>query len=172
MSILAFDIAQFFLLLNHYLLSLILLKAGFDPKVLTFFWDYLVGRKTSYCWNNFSSPSFSVDVGVGQGSTLLPVLSALYLSLILYLFKKQTKILKIPVSILSFVDDGLFIAQNKFLTVSNSNLFCGYHIMTSLFKNFGLVIEHSKTEVFYFSRLHSTFNPPPLDLTILGGPIL
>jgi len=36
-SISAFDIAQFFLLLNHQLLLLILDKAGFDPKILFFF---------------------------------------------------------------------------------------------------------------------------------------
>ena len=139
---------------------------------MIFFQNYLVDRKTNYCWNNFSSLSFSVDIGVGQESALSPVLSALYLSPILHIFEKQIKILKIPVFILSFVDNELFVAQNKSLTVSNSNIFCCYHIMTSLLKKFGLVIEHSKTEVFYFSRSHGTFNPPPLDFTILGGPIL
>ena len=47
-SILYFDIVQFFHSLNYQILSLILLKASFDYKVLFFFWDYLVGRKTSY----------------------------------------------------------------------------------------------------------------------------
>jgi len=88
MSTLAFDIAQFFPSLNCYLLFLILLKASFNPKVLIFFWDYLVGRKTSYCWNNCSSLFFSVNVRVGQGSVLLSILSALYLSPILYIFEK------------------------------------------------------------------------------------
>ena len=37
---------------------------------------------------------------------------------------------------------------------------------------FGLSIEHSKTETFYFNRSHGTFNPPPLNLLPLGGPIL
>ena len=44
--------------------------------------------------------------------------------------------------------------------------------MTFLLKKFGLIIEHGKTKVFHFSRLHSSFNPLPLDPTILGGPIL
>jgi len=108
-SILAFDIAQFFPLLNHQLLSLILFKASFDPKILLFFKNYLVGRKTRYFWNNFSSSSFNINVGVGQGSALPPILSALYLSLLLYIFEKQLKNLKIPVSILSFIDNRLFI---------------------------------------------------------------
>jgi len=47
-SILAFDIVQFFLSLNHYLLTLILGKAGLELKVVSFFVDYLIGRKTNY----------------------------------------------------------------------------------------------------------------------------
>ena len=52
---------------------------------------------------------FDVNVGVGQGSVLSPILSILYLSLLLYILENQLKNLKIPISILSFVDDGLFI---------------------------------------------------------------
>ena len=44
--------------------------------------------------------------------------------------------------------------------------------MSNLLDKFGLVAEHLKTEVFHFSRMHSPFNPPPLDLSPLGGPIL
>jgi len=45
-STLAFDISQFFPSLNHHLLTLILEKAGFDPRVVKFFSNYLIGRKT------------------------------------------------------------------------------------------------------------------------------
>ena len=44
--------------------------------------------------------------------------------------------------------------------------------MTNLLDKFGLIVEHSKTEVFHFYRLHSPFNPFPLNLLLLGGPIL
>ena len=91
-SLLAFDIAQFLPSLNHQLLPLILLKTSFDPKVLFFLQNYLVYRKTSYFSNNFSSPSFNVNEGVGQGFALSPVLSTLYLSLLLYILEKQLKI--------------------------------------------------------------------------------
>jgi len=110
MSTLAFDIAQFFLLLNHWILPLIFRKAEFDSKVKWFFSNYLVGRKTQYFWNNFSSAFFNVDVGVGQDSSLSPILSTLYLAPILYILEKHLKILKIPISILSFIDNGLLIA--------------------------------------------------------------
>ena len=50
--------------------------------------------------------------------------------------------------------------------------FCSYNILSNLLDSFGLVIEHSKTEIFHFSRSQGVFNPPPLDLSPLGGPIL
>ena len=87
-SSLAFDIAQFFPFLNHCLLLLILRKASFDPKVKRFFSNYLIGRKTRYFWNNFSSPFFNVNMGVGQELALSPILSALYLSPILHILEK------------------------------------------------------------------------------------
>ena len=64
-SALAFDIVQFFPLLNHKLLLLILEKAGFDHCVITFFSNYLINRKTQYYWNNFSSNFFDINVGMG-----------------------------------------------------------------------------------------------------------
>ena len=45
-STLIFNIAQFFLSLNHCLLTLILGKTGFDPCVVNFFLNYLINRKT------------------------------------------------------------------------------------------------------------------------------
>ena len=172
MSTLAFDISQFFPSLNHCFLVLILEKAGLCPKVTSFFANYLVQRSTNYIWNDLPSPSFEVNVGVGQGSALSPILSTLYLSPLLYIIENQFKNLKLPISILSFIDNGLFIVQNKSLTVSNSHLFCSYNVLSNLLDSFGLIIEHSKTEIFHFNRLHGLFNPPPLDLSPLGGPIL
>ena len=171
-STLAFDITQFFPSLNYQILLLILEKAGFDIKVSNFFKNYLVNRKTTYLWNNFSSPIHNINVGIGQDSVLSPILSALYLSLIFYILEKCLKNLKIPVSILFFVDDGLFISQNISLHVSNANLFCSYNIVSNLLTKFGLVMKHRKTEVFHFSKQRGEFNPPPLDLTPIGGLVL
>jgi len=161
---------QFFSLLNHRLLPLILLKAGFNSKISFFFQDYLVGKKTSYYWNNFFSSSFHIDIGVGQELALSPVLSTLYLSLLFYIFEKWLKNLNIPVSILSFIDNGLFITQNKSIAYSNSNLFYSYKIMTSILKKFSLVIEYEKTEVFHFFRSYGMLNFQPLNLSTLRDP--
>ena len=169
---LAFDITQFFPSLNHWLLLLILKNAGYHFKVVQFISNYLVSRKTQYSWNNFSSSFFNVNIGMGQGSALSPILSALYILPVFHILENQLKNLKIPVSILYFVDNGLFITQSKSLTVSNSILFCNYNIVSSILDNFGLVLEHSKTKVFYFSRAQGVFNPSPLSLLDIGGLIL
>ena len=47
-STLAFDIAQFFSSLNHYLLTCILQKAGLNIHIINFFASYLIDRKTNY----------------------------------------------------------------------------------------------------------------------------
>ena len=144
-SILAFDIAQFFSSLNYHLLMHIHQKAGLNIWIVKFFANYLINRKTNYLWNNFSSPIFNVY------------------------FRKPSKK---SVSIISFVDDELFISQNKSFDISNSHLFCSYNVMTNLLDKFSLIVEHSKTEVFYFNRSHSFFNPLPLDLSLIRGLVL
>jgi len=139
---------------------------------LAFFKNYLVGRKTKYLWNGFLSPFYNIDVSVGQGSTPSLILSALYLSPIFHILKKQLKILKIPISIISFVNDGLLISQNKSISLSNTNLFYNYNVISSLLTKFRLVMEYGKTKVFYFSRSHEVFNLLPLDLTPIREPVL
>jgi len=109
---------------------------------------------------------------MGQGFALLPILSALYLSPFIYILEKHLKNLKISISIISFVDDGLFVSQSKSFNILNSCLYYSYNILTNLLKKFGLVVEHFKTEIFYFNRSHGTFNPSPLDLSLLESNIL
>ena len=115
---------------------------------------------------------FNTNIGVGQGSALSPILSALFIILIFHIFKKRVKILKIPISFLLFVDNRLFISQEKSLDKMNAYLFCSYNTISSLLEQFSLIIKHGKTEVYHFSRLHGLFNPPLLDLSYIGDPIL
>jgi len=58
-----------------------------------------------------------IDVGVGQGLALSPILFALYLSSIFHILENHLKNLKISISFLSFIDDRLFISQNKSISV-------------------------------------------------------
>jgi len=102
----------------------------------------------------------------------LPILSALYLSLIFYFLEKHLKILKIPISIISFVDDGLFVSQSRSILHLNANIFCSYNVISFILSKYGLIIEHGKTDVFHFTRSHGTYNPSSLNLTAIGGPSL
>ena len=172
MSVLVFDIAQFFPSLNYQFLSLCLKKAGLNTNVIYFFNSYHSDHYTSYLWNSFTSPSFNINVSIGQGSALSPILSALYLVPIIKTFKKRIKNLnkEILTDILSFVDDGLLISQEKSYFLSNS-LLCSYNIISKILINASLIMEHNKTEIFYFTRAR---HPPNLsiDLTSVGGPII
>jgi len=109
-STFVFNIAQFFLSLNHQLLPCIFNKIGFNPKISRFFKNYLVGQKTKYVWNSFSSSLFNVDIGVGKGSALSSILSALYIAPILHISENWLKSIKISISFLSFVDDKLLVS--------------------------------------------------------------
>jgi len=139
---------------------------------LSFFKNYLVSGKTKYLWNTFPSSFCNVDIGVSQGSALSPILLVLYLSPIFHILEKHLKNLKIPISIIYFIDNSLFISQYKSISVSNANLYYSYNVISTLLTKFGLIVEYGKTEVFHFSRLYGVFNPPPLDLTPLGGSVL
>ena len=105
----AFDIAQFFPSLNHAMLLAILRKQGFSSVVTKFFASYLVDRFTAYMWGSLRSGPRQADVGVGQGSALLLVLSALYVAPVMKLYHMNPVSLK--TSLLSFVDDGTVATQ-------------------------------------------------------------
>jgi len=126
-SVIAFDIAQFFPSINHDALMAILQKQGFPPLVVNFFASYLVGRSTSYTWNTFESDLRLADVGVGQGSALSPVLSALFIAPIMKLFRLQA--IRLGSTLLSYVDDGTAVTQSKSLDDNNAVLKQAYAIL-------------------------------------------
>ncbi|CAA7270636.1 unnamed protein product [Cyclocybe aegerita] len=156
-SALVFDIAQFFPSSNHEMFMAVLCKQGFSPVLVDFFASYLVGHSTVYCWNTFQSNSQSVDVGVGQGSALSPVISGLFIAPVMKLFSIKAALLN--TTLLSFVDNGTILAQSKQLDDNNVGLRKAYKIIYLLFVAFTLVLEHDKTELFHFSRQQDTYNP-------------
>jgi len=96
-------------------------------------------------WNSLTSSLLRLDVRVGQGAALSSVLSALYITFIFYIFENNSFLIPIPVSILSFVNNGLLMSQEK-TSKSNANLFYSYNIIAILLNNFGLKIKHNKLE--------------------------
>jgi len=119
------------------------------------------------------SSLFNINIGIGQGSALSPILSALYLTPIIKTFKKRIKNLnkEIPIDILLFVDNRLLISQEKSYSLSNSFLLCSYNIISKILIDASLVMEHNKTEVFHFMRARHPPNPS-INLTSIGGPII
>jgi len=73
-----------------------------------------------------------VNVGVGQELVLSLILSTLFIAPIFHIFEKRIKNLEISISFLSFVNNGLFISQERSFDNTNANLFCSYSIMSSL----------------------------------------
>ncbi|PPQ94558.1 hypothetical protein CVT25_012311, partial [Psilocybe cyanescens] len=157
-SVIAFDVAQFFPSLNHEVLMAILRNLGCSNNVVKFFSHYLVSCSTQYAWGDFISDLRQADVGVGQGSALSPVLSALYLTLIMRLFELDP--LTRGCFLLSYVDDGTLVVQSKSLFDNCEAFKRAYGVIFKLFKKFGLALEHDKSEVFHFDRSHSKDNPP------------
>jgi len=90
---------------------------------------------------------------MGQDSALLPILSVIYLAPIIKTFKIKIKNLEkeILTDILSFVDNGLLISQEKSYSLFSSFLLCSYNIMSKILLDAGLIIEHNKTKLFYFT---------------------
>ena len=145
---------------------------SFDSKVVKFFLNCLVDRKTKYFWNNYSFSQFDVKGGVGQRLALPSILSTLYLSPFLHILEKCLKNLNLKIFILSFVNDSLLLMQSKSFQIFNACLFSSYNIAFNLLSKFELLVEHSKIEIFHFSRLHGILNAPLLDLSTIGSPIL
>ena len=84
------------------------------------------------------------------------------------------KKLSIPISVflLSFVDNSLFVSQEKSYEKLNAILYSGYNIVFSLFNKFGLVIEHNRSEIFYFSKSTKEANLSLLNLRSIKDAVI
>ena len=153
------------------MLTSILSHFGFANCIVNFFSNYLVGRSTQYSWNSFLSGACDADVGMGQGSALSPILSALYIAPLICIFEHRAQALNLDTCILSFMDNDLLISQGKMYNKTLPELYSSYKVVTDLMVTFGLVIEHDKSEIFHFSRTHNDLNLE-LDLLAISVPTL
>ena len=150
------------------MLTSILSHFGFANCIVDFFSNYLVGRSTQ---NSFFSRAYDTNVCMGQDFVLSPILSVLYIAPLIHIFEHRAQALNLDTCILSFVDDGLLISQGKTYNKTLPELYSSYRVVTDLMVTFGLVMEHDKSEIFYFSRAHNDLNPE-LDLSAMGAPTL
>jgi len=135
-SVVAFDIAQFFPSLNHDILMVVIQKAGFPLVLGNFFHSYLTGQKTMYKWDNSVSGLFATDIGVGQDSGLSPVLSGLYIGLVLKLLSLEP--ISKEVQLLSYVNDRTILTQSTHLVQNLPKLTAAYGIIYRLLTALGL----------------------------------
>jgi hypothetical protein len=154
-SVVAFDLAQFFPSINHDVLLSILDKQGFAPEVVTFFRSYLVDQFTRYAWDDELSSEFPSSVGVGQGSALSPILSALCIAPLLKEFEHRVCV----AVLISYVDNSTIIVQSDTWDKNLVKLKSAYKIVFELTQSMGLVLEHNKSEGFHFSQKHGNSNP-------------
>ena len=95
----------------------------------------------------------------------------LYIAPLIHIFEHRAQALNLSTCILSFVDDGLLIFQEKMYNKTLPELYSSYRVVTDLMVTFSLVMEHDKSEIFYFSRVHNNSNLK-LDLSAIHTPTL
>ena len=145
-SVLALDIAQFFPSLSHSVMAALLQKLGFHEYIVCFITSFFSHRYTTYKWGSSLSDRFPFDFGTPQGNCLSPILSALYISLVLHHLYPHDKDSFSPIRCLFFVDDGTLITASSSLTKNVETLRLSYLLLLTFFAKIGLTIETSKTE--------------------------
>jgi hypothetical protein len=84
-----------------------------------------------------------------------PVISALTLAPLLKEFEQRVAL----ALLISFVDDGTIMAQSPTLEANLPKLVRAYAVVHKLTEAMGLILEHTKSEGFHFSRKHGDVNP-------------
>ena len=146
-SILALDVEQFYPSVNHHMLLTTLNKFGFHTKLTTFLGDYLKGRSTTLGYAGATSQSFEMKVGLGQGSSLSPVLANLYIAPVV---RMVDMFLPKSADIQFYVDDGTIRISSESLEVNCQVLAAAYKFIDHKLSQLGLAIGHDKTELIHF----------------------
>ena len=148
-TVLALDIAQFFPSMSHEVICALLTKLGFNGKIVCFLAAFLQDHSTTYTWDSIATNThFQCSDGIPQGDLLSPVLSALYLSLVIkHLFPWNYKRW---VNSLFFVDDSTLVCSSPSLEDNVATLSIFYKHFLCLLTNIGLTVEQSKLERKHF----------------------
>ena len=90
-----------------------------------------------------------------QGFVLSSIFSTLYIISFIHIFELRAQALNLNTSIILFINDSFLISYGKTYYTTLLEL---YREVTDLIILFGLIIEHNKSEIFYFSRVHNNSN--------------
>ena len=167
---LGFDIAQFFPSVNHDLLIQIMSRAGFNRKLCEFTSAYFGPCTSSFVFKGNTSPIFDCpSVGVGQGSSLSPTFSTLYLAPAIHAVHSTMSVTS-TFGLQFYVDDGNLTASSTSTETTCHILCIVYHTLECQLSKLGLVIEHDKDKLIHFPpprkqpHMPHNFDPRPLDL--------
>ncbi len=156
-TVLAVDIAQFFLSIQHKVMVKLLIKQGFSDKTANLIGSFFEDRKTTYRWGQQESKEYLADLGTPQGDCLLPVLSALYISLLLNTYLLWD--LKQDTNCLFFVDDRTLCVSTPTMTCNVSILKRSIELLANYFLKIGIRIEPTKSELMHFTAFDLTKGP-------------
>jgi len=87
---------------------------------------------------------------MGKGFVLSYILLVFYIASLICIFELRAQALNLSTFILSFIDDSLLISQGKIYNTTLLELYSSYRVVTDLMVCFGLVMEHDKSEIFYY----------------------
>ena len=167
---LGFDVAQFFPSVNHNLLIQIMSRAGFNHKLCEFTSAYFGPCTSSFVFKGDVSPTFNCpSIGVGQGSSLSPTFSTLYLAPAIHTVHSTASTTS-TFGLQFYMDDGNLTASSTSTETTCHILCIAYHALKHQLSKLGLVIKHNKDELIHFppprKQLHmpQDFDPRPLDL--------
>jgi hypothetical protein len=175
-SVLALDIAQFFPSLSHLVMAILLQELGFHHSIISFITSFFSHRFTTDKWGATLSQCLPFDYSTPQGDCLSPILSALYISLVLQYLYPHSKDSTSKTQCLCFVDDGTLITESTNLTTNMQTLQTSYLAILSFFTKIVLAIEVSKTELKHFiafdlsasRRKFAHISQPSLSFTFNG----
>lgn len=166
-SSLAIDIDQFFPSVNHSVLLATMDRMGFPEEILTLMNDYVKDRTTHFKWSDRISDPVDCTVGVGQGSCLSPILSAIAIvpALCAINAKLPTNNADARTSQMLFVDDMALMVSTLSFGANNTVLKYLFPIVADSFKRIGITISADKLELAQFPAKSYSGSSPPLTIT-------
>lgn len=171
-TLLTFDLAQFFPSINHSVLINTLRAQGFANHFVNFIADYLTDRKTTYRWNNTTlAQIFDSSVGVVQGEVLSPPFANLTIAPILHHLspiRSASCDANCPLEHdhLFFADDGSILVASKSFDTNISLLRPLFLAIASCLYKIGIVVEFEKSDLIHFYRRHVSLSSLP-SLTVM-----
>lgn len=159
-TMLLFDVSQFFPSVRPDLLIRILQKQGFNDILCSWFRDYFSDRKTVFLIHGKHTSEITVEGGVGQGSSLSPILTNLYIAPILHKWAPIHQRQFGNTMIQFFVDDGAILVSHKDgLSVNNAIIQHIYEDIATDLNKIGLAVEAAKFELIHFRRGRQAWTP-------------